>query len=133
MKLKLTIILIFIFSIISYAAIGVGKSTAGSLTSKTTGVNELNRIVPATFGLMQNYPNPFNPTTTISYALPEAAEVNLEVFDILGRRVATLVNGNMPAGLYNLTFDAKGLNSGIYIYRLRAGSYIESRKLTLLK
>lgn len=133
MKLKLTMILLFIFSVFNYAAIGVGKSSVGTLTSVTVGVNGETRTLPETFALMQNYPNPFNPATTISYALPEASEVTLEVFDMLGRKVAVLVTGNKPAGIYNVTFNANGLNSGIYIYRLRAGSYTECRKLTLLK
>ncbi len=89
--------------------------------------------VPAEFELLQNYPNPFNPTTVISYQLSAASDVTLKVFDILGREVATLVNGKQNAGYYDVTFDASNLPSGVYFYRLRAGSYDKIMKLMLLK
>jgi len=88
---------------------------------------------PERFVLNQNYPNPFNPTTTIRYELPEAAEVRLDVFNIQGQRVASLVNNFQNAGFYNISFDASQLSSGVYIYRLQAGSYSMVRKMTLLK
>jgi len=89
--------------------------------------------VPETPDLITISPNPFNPTTTISYALPEAGKVNLQVYDITGRQVATLVNGFRNAGIHNVQFDAHGLASGIYIYRLTAGSFNATGKLVLMK
>lgn len=90
-------------------------------------------IVPDTFTLDQNYPNPFNPTTVISYQLPISSEVRLEVYDMLGRNVATLVNGQVPAGQHTVNFDASNLSSGIYLYRLQAGARVMSRRLTVVK
>jgi photosystem II stability/assembly factor-like uncharacterized protein len=85
------------------------------------------------FALYQNYPNPFNPTTVIKYHLPVATDVKLLVYDILGRKVAVLVNERKNPGRYEATFDARGLSSGVYFYRLEAGSYVQTRKLVLLR
>jgi len=85
------------------------------------------------FSLEQNYPNPFNPTTTISFILPSKSFVSLKVFDALGRQVASLVNEELPAGRYTQQWDAAGLPSGIYFYRLQTGSYTETKKLVLLR
>ncbi len=89
--------------------------------------------LPDGFLLAQNYPNPFNPRTTIPFALPRAAHVTLTVFDLLGRPVATLVDGRRAAGLHRIAFDASGLPGGVYLYRLRAGTQTLTRALTLLK
>ncbi|MCX6640915.1 MAG: C25 family cysteine peptidase [bacterium] len=89
--------------------------------------------VPQVFSLGQNYPNPFNPLTTISFGLPEAAQVTLTIFDVMGREVATLVNGMRDAGIHNVTFDATGLASGIYLYRIEAGSFTAIHKMVLMK
>ena len=88
---------------------------------------------PSSYRLKQNYPNPFNPATQITYELPTASDVRLEVFDMTGRQVALLVNGNVAAGSHTVTFNAMNLSSGVYIYRLTVGSVVLSRKLTLLK
>jgi surface protein len=96
------------------------------------GLTELG-AVPDDFTLAQNYPNPFNPTTVISYQLPMSSEVQLEVYDMLGRNVATLVNGQVSAGRHTVNFDASNLSSGVYLYRLQAGSQIMTKKLTILK
>lgn len=83
--------------------------------------------------LDQNYPNPFNPSTAISYSLDKTSEVSLEVYDLMGRKVATLVNGKQNAGEQKINFDASNLSSGIYIYRLKAGSQLLTKKMILLK
>ncbi|RMF58899.1 MAG: T9SS C-terminal target domain-containing protein, partial [Bacteroidetes bacterium] len=85
------------------------------------------------FALHQNFPNPFNPQTTIRYELARSGRVALEVFDLLGRRVATLVNGEQPAGTFTVTFDARDLASGVYVYRLTAGSQVMTRTMLLMK
>jgi hypothetical protein len=102
--------------------------------SGTVGVEEDPRpAIPAQFSLSQNYPNPFNAATTIEYALPRTAAVRLEVFDILGQRVATLVDGPQLAGFHRVAWNAAGLSSGLYFARLQAGEFVETKKLTLLK
>ncbi|MCH8559060.1 MAG: T9SS type A sorting domain-containing protein [Balneolia bacterium] len=89
--------------------------------------------LPSGLALLQNYPNPFNPTTNITYVLPQAEQVRLEVFDLTGRLMSTLVNEQVSAGTHTITFDAQHLASGVYIYRLQAGGMVISRKLTLIK
>ena len=98
-----------------------------------TNVSNQNSGLPTNFSLSQNYPNPFNPATVISYQLPTASRVTLKVFDMLGRQIATLVNGQMEAGMHQVSFDASRLASGVYIYQLQAGSFVASKKLVLLK
>jgi len=88
---------------------------------------------PEKFVLFQNYPNPFNPSTTIEFALPRKAEVTLQIFDLLGRVVITLVEDQLGAGSYKLTFEAEELPSGIYFYRFQALDFIKTRKFTLMK
>ena len=88
---------------------------------------------PEAFVLAQNYPNPFNPSTRIAYRLPRASAVTLEVYDVLGRTVATLAEGLRPAGQHTARFDASGLPSGIYLYRLRAGAVVRTRTMLLAK
>ena len=88
---------------------------------------------PAGFVLSPNYPNPFNPSTTIRYTLPASSEVRLSVFDTLGREVSVLVNGRRDAGDHDVKFDASGLASGVYYYRLQSGPFIATRKLLFVK
>ena len=85
------------------------------------------------FYLAQNYPNPFNPTTTINYKIPKTSFVTLKIYNVLGKEIATLVNEEKPAGNYNVEFNAKGLSSGIYFYRIRAGEYVQTKKMILMK
>lgn len=88
---------------------------------------------PALFKLWQNYPNPLNPSTTIQYYLPSRCRVALVIYSVLGQRVAELVNGEKDAGHYEIQFDASGLASGVYLYRLQAGGYVETRKFVVVK
>jgi hypothetical protein len=90
-------------------------------------------VIPNKFGLSQNYPNPFNPGTTIRFSIPEAGNVKLNVFNSLGEEVANLADEFREAGIYNINFDAKNLSSGMYIYRIEAGNFVQTRKMTLLK
>ena len=94
---------------------------------------EVERQVPGKPLLHQNYPNPFNPSTQIRFALPEAAHVQLTVYNLIGQRVATLVNETRPAGWYDVTFDASVLSSGTFIYRLEAGEYVETKSMMFVK
>ena len=109
-----------------------------SFGAASTGVQEPTSTTPAVFALSQNYPNPFNPSTKISYQLPTDGLVRLEVYDIMGRTLATLVNGEKPAGQFTATFDASNFTSGIYFYRLnviaRNGkSFSQTNKMILMK
>jgi len=103
--------------------------TLSNVASSSTLGSEL----PQELSLSQYYPNPFNPTTTISYEHPENGYVTLQVFDMLGRQVATLVVGQISAGTQQVTFDASNLSSGLYIYRLQAANTVITKKLTLIK
>jgi hypothetical protein len=89
--------------------------------------------VPAVFALNQNYPNPFNPSTIINYQLAFDNYTTLKVYNIIGKEVATLVNGFINAGSHKVTFDASNLSAGVYIYKLQSGNNVEVRKLTLMK
>jgi len=94
--------------------------------------------IPEEFTLYPNYPNPFNPTTTIRYDLPNASDLKLEIYNILGQKVITLVDKKQPAGFHAIQWDGKNstgvsVASGIYIYRVRAGGFVKARKMLLLK
>ena len=110
------------------------------LSSLTTAIHE-DAEVPLSFQLYQNYPNPFNPTTVIRYQVPAAngvegsgsSHVRLVVYDLLGREVEVLANERKPAGSYKVSFDAAGLSSGVYIYRLTAGPFVKSRKMIMMR
>ncbi len=123
-------------------AIGINPSgtifaaTNGGLfrsVQSTTSVKDLSADTPIRFSLNQNYPNPFNPSTIIRYAIPEASFTSIKVYDILGNEVATLVNEEKPAGRYEVSFSALQLSSGIYFYKLQAGSFVETKKMILIK
>ncbi|MBO6522242.1 MAG: CotH kinase family protein [Balneolaceae bacterium] len=88
---------------------------------------------PTDFSLSQNYPNPFNPSTNISFSIPQASKVELTVFNVLGQKVHTLVDGNLNAGSHFVTFDASGLTSGVYFYRLVSGNNVATQKMLLMK
>jgi hypothetical protein len=97
------------------------------------GIEDQSNGIPSQFILAQNYPNPFNPYTTIRFQVPNSSFVNLKVYDILGNEVATLVNEEKSTGSYEVEFDASGLSSGIYFYKLQAGSFVETKKMILMK
>jgi len=88
---------------------------------------------PSEFFLSQNYPNPFNSSTRIKYQIPEMSFVTLKVFDIIGSEIATVVNEEKHPGTYDITWYAKSLPSGVYFYQLKAGSFIETKKMLLMK
>ena len=90
-------------------------------------------VVPKEYTLYQNYPNPFNPVTEIKYNLPEASRVTLNVYNIIGQKVTSLINGEVEAGFHSVTFDGRDLPSGTYIYRLQTPNYTQTKKMVLLK
>ncbi len=108
------------------------KAGINWVSGSATGV-EKNPSLPQNFELKQNYPNPFNPTTTIQFDLPESGNYSLTVYNLLGQKVATLLNGNKSAGIYSVNFDASKLASGIYIYRLSGSKVNLTRKMLLMK
>jgi hypothetical protein len=114
-----------------------GEGNYSAVAYFTTGVrddveNEISKI-PKNYALRQNYPNPFNPKTVISYQLPVMSRVSLKVYDMLGEEVATLFDGLRQAGYYDVIFDGIRLASGVYFYRIQAGSFAQTKKLVLLK
>ncbi len=106
------------------------KTTNGGVTFIDEDTNE---IIVKEFELFQNYPNPFNPTSTIKYQIPELDFVTLKVYDVLGNEIATLVNEEKPAGTYEVEYKGSGLPSGIYFYRLQANTFVETKKMVLIK
>jgi len=113
------------------SCLGRGMAVLTVIDGTTNVENE--KEIPTNFELSQNYPNPFNPTTTINYQITKNDFVSLKVYDILGNEVATLVNEEKATGSYEINFDASSLSSGTYFYKLQAGSFIESKKMLLLK
>jgi hypothetical protein len=112
---------------------GIASTFIARWNSGTSRVEQLSPTAPKTFLLEQNYPNPFNPSTTIRYQLPVASEVKLEVYDVLGKKIATLVNERQSAGSYQVVWNASGLSSGTYFYRLQAGTFVETKKMIMVK
>ena len=127
--------------------VSIEHGTPGTLNEFITSVEEQDNNIPTEYSLSQNYPNPFNPTTTIRFTIPTSplnpspyqGERNRErfitliVYDVLGKEIATLVNAEKPTGSYEVKFDATGLTSGIYFYQLKAGSFIQTKKMVLIK
>lgn len=106
-----------------------GVDTNADCTPPTGGTDDL----PVAFNLQDAFPNPFNPSTTISFALPQSEMIKLNVFNITGQKVATLVNGMLDRGTHELVFDASALSSGVYLYTIEAGSFTETKKMVLVK
>ncbi len=117
----------------------------GTFCGSTTGLDiettDSSLTIPDVFALGQNYPNPFNPSTTIRYNIPtviasetkQSQLVTLKVYDVLGNEVATLVNEEKPAGSYEVKFNATGLSSGIYLYKIQSGNFVDTKKMTVIK
>ena len=97
------------------------------------GIEQIDNAIPQGFELQQNYPNPFNPSTTIEFSLRSVEDVQLEIFNLMGQKVATLVNERLQPGSYQATFEARDLPSGIYFYKLSAGSFKSVKKMSLIK
>lgn len=117
---------IFLFLVRAYISFG------------TTDVNEVVELLPSQFSLEQNYPNPFNPSTIISYNLPKSSNVQIKIFDALGREIRSLINEEKVAGKYNIAWDSRDnygqkVSSGIYFYSIVAGDFVESKKMVLMK
>ncbi|RJP72558.1 MAG: T9SS C-terminal target domain-containing protein [Ignavibacteriales bacterium] len=104
-----------------------------SVYNNTTGIEETVTLAPGTYSLDNAYPNPFNPSTTISYSIPEEAKVNIEIYDMLGRRVTTLFDGVKTAGKYQTTWNAENCASGIYFYKVSTKNFTQTKKLLLMK
>jgi hypothetical protein len=118
------------------AIAGSFSNAPGALQKFITGPVSIDRPtveIAEGFALSQNYPNPFNPNTTISFTIPVSERVQLSVYNVLGQRVATLVNDVMPAGTHSVNFNAANLASGVYIYQIQTGSYVNSRTMMLIK
>ena len=98
-----------------------------------SGIDDDNSGLPRDFSLHQNYPNPFNPSTSIKFALPEQSDVSIEIFNILGQKVASVFKGLLPAGYHNITWDGSSAASGIYYFKLTAGNFVDVKPMTLLK
>jgi hypothetical protein len=109
------------------------KNAVAWLLKIFTSINRNNVSTPAEYALRQNYPNPFNPSTTINYSVPKSGLVTIKVYDIIGLDVATLVNEEKAPGTYSVNFNARKFASGIYFYRIQAGSFIDTKKMILLK
>ena len=119
-----------LYAIVS-AEIGYGISDVGPISSVTSIDDET--IIPAQYRLNQNYPNPFNPITTIRFSLAKASFVKLEVYNLQGQKVATLVNSFKAAGNYKTKLDATHMASGIYLYKIQAGDFIQVKKMIMVK
>jgi hypothetical protein len=117
---------------VAYAGFTLAASPKHSVNNKVSAAISENSL-PTVYVLEQNFPNPFNPSTVIRYALPENANVNLVIYDILGREVAELINGEAGAGYHEVKFDGSKLSSGIYFYKLTAGNFIQIKKMLLMK
>jgi len=125
----------YILRISDNAASDTGSLRAWTITityGPIVGISNNLNIVED-YNLSQNYPNPFNPATKINYSLPKAGQVSIKVFDILGKEVTTLINEFQNAGSYDAVFNGANFSSGVYFYRIESGSFIDTKKMFLLK
>ena len=147
-KIKLTLIISFVveillFLLFSGVMITVALSNAGMMgEEKMTGFNtsgiyiairKVGTVNPTDYALLQNYPNPFNPLTVINYQLPNTSNVKLSIYDMRGQEVNILVNETQIAGNYEIGWNASAFPSGVYFYRLEAGSFVSNKKMILIK
>jgi hypothetical protein len=109
------------------------SSGSGTFCNAPVDVEKDTVLIPDKFDLSQNFPNPFNPSTLIKYQLPKSSQVTLKIYNVLGDEVATLVNEEKPAGSYEVIFNSAKIASGTYFYKLQAGSFVETKKMILLK
>ena len=117
----------------SYIPTNYNLVMTAEIVVPVTDVHQISNAVPTTYSLKQNYPNPFNPITNIEYTIPVQGVVKLQIFDILGRSIATLVNATQKAGVYHATWDGKTAASGVYFYKLESGSFSKTERMLLLK
>jgi len=110
-----------------------GQNMSGVVIVQNPVAVDDEQLIADKFELMQNYPNPFNPSTNIQYAIIDRQFVSLKIFNILGDEVAILVNEEKDRGVYDVTFNATGLSSGMYLYKLQAGLFVETKKMVLMK
>lgn len=127
------VIAIFIASTTGLGHIGSTMYIDDLAWGSATDINDNLSQTPSQFVLNQNFPNPFNPSTTINFSIPTSEFVTLKVYDVLGKEVGTLVNEENPAGSYEVEFNAADLSTGIYFYKLHAGSFIETKKMVLIQ
>ncbi len=111
----------------------IAKNNGAKVKYQSVGIRQISTEIPRVFSLGQNYPNPFNPVTNIEFGLPKDENVSLKVYDMLGREVRTVVNEFRKAGLYQVGFDASSLSSGVYFYRIQAGTFSEIKRMVVLK
>jgi hypothetical protein len=98
-----------------------------------TGVNQSNDVVPGIFALGQNYPNPFNPTTTIEFFIPTREKVQISIYNILGQKVATVINEAFDAGAHAVRWNALSFANGVYFYEMQSGPFTSTKKMVLMK
>jgi hypothetical protein len=116
--------------------LGAERSDIGAYgggDSLIVGVDQRDLEIPRQVLILRNYPNPLNLATKILYDLPGAADVRLEIYDILGRKIETMLSGRQPAGAHSITWDAREKPSGVYIYRIEAGQFTETNKMVIIK
>jgi hypothetical protein len=99
----------------------------------TTGIGQPTGEVPQTYSLSQNYPNPFNPVTNIQFSIPKNGNVTLKIYDMVGNLVATYLDENLKAGIYNAQIDGSNWSSGVYFYTLSTSDFTQTKKMTLVK
>jgi Secretion system C-terminal sorting domain len=109
------------------------ENILGANLKKESSDNSTEVLIPSKYDLSQNYPNPFNPSTTINYQLPENNHVTLQIYDIIGNLVTTLLDQDMEAGYHSTTWNAGNFASGVYFYRLVSGTFVSTKKLLLMK
>ena len=112
---------------------GPAYQNLAEIISTSVRITANEKVIPTDFAMLQNYPNPFNPMTMIQFNLPQTMAVKLTVFNLMGQEVATLVNSVRVAGVHQVQWDASNLPSGMYLYRLEAGSTVLNQKMMLLK